>query len=79
MENKGDKYIVKFPKLKKWINECRCCHDRGYNPRIPEKITEVEGSLEVFYIKKFFKPLELNDDGLCKVCEKIFNKQNRTI
>lgn len=38
---------------------------------IPDKITTVEGSLEVYFIKKYFKPLELNKDGLCKTCEKI--------
>ena len=53
MKNKGDLYIEKFPKLKKWINECNCCHCKGYDPDMPDKITEVDGSLEVFYIKIF--------------------------
>lgn len=75
MENEGEKYLNKFPKLKKWINECRCCHNRGYDPGMPEKITETEGSLEVFYIQKYFKPLELNKDGVCKICEKIIDRQ----
>ena len=70
-KNKGEEYVSKFPKLRKWINECVCCHDKGYNPMMPDKITTVEGSLEVYFIKKYFKPLELNKDGLCKTCEKI--------
>lgn len=72
--NKGEEYINAFPKLKKWINECLCCHEKGYNPSIPEIITTVDGSLEVYYIKKYFKPLLINKDGLCPQCEKILNK-----
>ena len=51
--NKGDEYINKFPKFKKWINECSCCHIKGYNPALPEKITTIDGSLEVYFIKKY--------------------------
>lgn len=72
--NKGEEYIKAFPKLKKWINECLCCHEKGYNPSMPDKITIVDGSLEVYYIKKYFKPLYVNEDGLCSQCEKIFKK-----
>ena len=49
--NAGEDYINKFPKLKKWINQCACCGVTGYNPSLPDKITMVEGSLEVYYIK----------------------------
>ena len=69
-KDKGKEYIRKFPKFKKWINECVCCHRKGYNPNMPEKITIVEGSLEVYFIKKYFKPLKINDDGLCEICER---------
>ena len=34
----------------------------------------VEGSLEVYFIKKYFKPLPLNEDGLCAHCEKLLKK-----
>ena len=47
--NKGEEYLNKFPKFKKWINECVCCHRKGYNPDMPEKITVVDGSLEVYF------------------------------
>ena len=70
----GEEYIDAFPKLKKWINECICCHEKGYNPSIPEKITTVVGSLEVYYIKKYFKPMSINHDGLCPQCDKILKK-----
>lgn len=41
---------------------------------MPDKITNVEGSLEVYYLKKYFKPLSINKDGLCPFCENKFKK-----
>lgn len=73
--NRGEEYITAFPKLNKWINECLCCHGKGYKPSMPDKITTVDGSLEVYYIKKHFKPLELNENGLCEVCSKLIDKK----
>lgn len=77
INNKGEQYINAFPKLKKWINECLCCHEKGYKPSMPDKITKEEGSLEVYYIKKYFKPLSLNEEGLCSRCEELLNKTNK--
>ena len=73
-QDKGEEYIQSFPKLQKWINECVCCHRKGYNPEMPNKITVVEGSLEVYFLKKYFSPLLLNDNGVCQHCERFFNK-----
>ena len=42
---------------------------------MPEKITIVEGSLEVYNIKRYFKPLELNQDVLCPQCEKVLKNR----
>ena len=66
--DKGEEYIRKFPKFKRWINECVCCHKKGYDPSIPEKLGD---GLGVYYIKKYYKPLELNEIGLCSVCSKL--------
>lgn len=73
--NKGEEYINTFPKLKKWINECSLCHKKGYDPFMPDKITTEDGSLEVYYLKKYFKPLSLNKDGFCQQCEKIIKNR----
>lgn len=67
----GEEFIRQYPKLGKWINECLCCHKKGYKPDMPDKITVVESSLEVYFIKKYFKPLSLNSNGLCSQCENV--------
>lgn len=77
-KGEGEDYINAFPRLKKWINECVCCHAKGYKPEMPDKISIVEGCSDVHHIKKYFEPLEVNKNGLCKVCEKLQNSQNTT-
>lgn len=61
-ENDGIQYIQKYPHLKKWINQCVCCQATGYKPDMPKHDA-------AYNIKKFFKPLAINELGLCDVCE----------
>ena len=69
--NQGEEYIEAFPKFKKWINECACCHSKRYDPSMPDQISEGLGS---YYIKKYFKPMPLNEDGICEVCQRLIKK-----
>lgn len=75
-KDEGRQYIQKFPKLKKWINECAMCHRQGYKPDMPDKITKIEGSFEVYYIKKYFDVLALNDKGLCDTCARLIDNKD---
>ena len=72
---KGEEFLKKFPKFKKWINECNLCHRKGYKSNLPLKITDVDGSLEVFFIKKYFDCLDLDENGLCKQCASAINNK----
>lgn len=74
----GEKYISAFPYLRKWINECNCCHEKGYNPDMPEHVGG-KYSLAADYIRKNFKPLQLNSDGLCPHCESILKGEKLQI
>ena len=69
----GEEYISAFPKFKKWINECVCCHTKGYDPAMPDQI-KPDSSLGGYFIKKYFDPLILNSEGLCSQCEKMFER-----
>lgn len=68
--DKGEEYISAFPQFRKWINECWCCHRKGYKPEMPEHIGN-PNSFGSYFIRKHFKPLSLNKDGLCEICEKL--------
>lgn len=72
-KNKGEEYLTKFPKFNKWINECLCCHRKGYNPNMPDRIGAHDESLGSYFIKKYFHPLSVNQDGLCEICKKHLN------
>lgn len=74
-EKKGEEYIRKFPKFKKWINECPLCHRKGYDPKLPLKITKIDGSLEIHFIKKYFDQLALDENGICEKCSIVINKK----
>jgi hypothetical protein len=75
-KNQGEEYINGFPQFKKWINQCTCCQVRGYNPSMPDHIGDYDKHLGAYYIKKYFKPLSINEDGLCEQCYKL-TKNNK--
>lgn len=68
----GENYIMAFPEAKKWINECICCHRKGYKPEMPEVINGPWGkTFKAHFIRKYFEPLAVNADSLCEVCGKL--------
>ena len=69
-KNEGEEYIQAIPRLKKWINECNGCHTKGYDPAMPEHISHSEWNLAAHYIKKYFKPQTLDENGFCEQCAK---------
>ncbi len=69
---KGDDYIKAFPELKKWINECICCHRKGYAPDMPEHVGG-KYSIAAQEIKTLYEPLNVDKDSLCEVCSKLVN------
>ncbi len=78
--NEGLDYIRQFPKLKKWMNTCICCGSTGYNPDLPKELTANWGQGEYTtasarYIRKYFRPMKVNELGMCEICE----KQNHTL
>lgn len=68
-------YLKSYPDLRKWINECVVCHIRGYKPEMPEHIGSKD-SIAADNIRKYFKPLEVNDMGICLQCFKYFKISN---
>ena len=63
----ADEYLRMYPKLRKWINECKACHYKGHKPEMPEDISPWP-SIAGYNLRRYFHPLELDDDGLCEQC-----------
>lgn len=76
-KKEGENYINSFPKLKNLINECVCCHEKGYDPIKFAIFSESCETFAPYCIKKYFNPLPLNQDGLCEQCERVLkNRRN---
>jgi len=65
----GEELLKYYPKYNKWINECIVCHKKGYRLDTPDFIS-IYDTIFTRSIKKAFKPLTLNENGVCEHCEK---------
>jgi hypothetical protein len=68
-------YMRRYPKLNKWINECWLCHCQGYDRSIVENPNN-EQTIAARNIKSYFRPLDLDEDGLCEVCSRLSKKHS---
>lgn len=68
--DEGEKYLIKYPELRKWINECNTCHTKGYKPEMPVQIYP-HFSAAADNLRRYFKPLVLSEAGLCETCNKL--------
>ena len=61
----SNNYLRQYPEATKWLNQCVICQTTGHKPEIPEKI--YPGYLAQ-NIRKFFKPLPVNELNICEEC-----------
>ena len=65
----GDSYLQMYTRLSKWMNECIVCQTKGYKPEMLEHIVG-EHSIAANNLKRYFKPLAVDDVGICEQCVK---------
>lgn len=64
--DEGYKYMQKFrSQAWPWMNQCVCCQNIGHKPEIPESI---HPGFLAQNLRRYFRPLALNDQGLCEQC-----------
>ncbi|MCM3599056.1 hypothetical protein M4D55_25300 [Metabacillus idriensis] len=68
----GEEYLMMYPKLRKWINQCNACQDIGYKPELPLGLSTYDGDISAAAdnLRAFFICLQINEVGLCDVCKK---------
>lgn len=73
--DEGNSYIQQYPGLKKWINTCICCRQSGYKPELPEALINKWGieTAAAYNIRKYFRPMKVNEVSICEDCQKVLN------
>jgi hypothetical protein len=61
----GEGYLRMYPRLLKWINVCTGCGAKGYKPEMPPHNDQNFG---VQNLRRYFKPLALNQLDRCEQC-----------
>lgn len=69
-----DQYLQMYPHLQKWINQCPLCGARGRKPEMPDAIGTIHGNIAAENLKRMFPVLEVDDDGFCVTCSRLFQK-----
>jgi hypothetical protein len=62
-----EEFLMRYPYLVRWINECLCCHRKGYKPEMLKP--EFDNSAVI--VANFLRlagELIVGDDGLCQQC-----------
>ena len=66
-ETDAEKYLRMYPYLREWVNECVCCHYKGYKPEMPiPPFTSTASTL--VKLRRLFQELPLDENGFCEQC-----------
>ena len=68
--NDGLLYLQDYPQLRKWINQCVACQQVGSKPELPDSIGV---GVAARNLRRYFRPLLLNEIGLCEQCSNAMN------
>lgn len=70
MGNRGkdfERFLLQYPYLLRWVNECLSCHPKGYKPEMPEP--EFDNAVVIrAKLRRLAGELTLDEDGLCLQC-----------
>ena len=70
MGNRGtdlEEFLMRYPYLLRWVNECLCCHHKGYKPEMPEPEFD-NWAVITARLRRLVDELALDEDGLCQQC-----------
>ena len=70
----GDRYLERYPELRKWVLECPACHRKGYRPDLPDRLGE---NFKAQQIRQYFQPMETDQMGFCSTCSRLRAKRER--
>jgi hypothetical protein len=62
-----EEFLMLYPHLARWVNECLCCHHKGYKPEMPKPRFTSSVVLTV-KLRRLAGELALDEDSLCQQC-----------
>ena len=68
-----EEFLMKYPHLARWVNECISCHHRGYKPEMPEPEFESSAYLPS-KLRRLMNEMTLDQDGVCQRCRETSSK-----
>ncbi len=78
MGNRGkglEGFLMTYPHLNRWVNECLSCHHKGYKPEMPEPEFDNWAVLRA-RLRRLLDEMEVDQDGLCKQCRQAAPRAN---
>ena len=70
-----DQYLGMYPHLQQWVNLCPLCGARGRKPEMPDSVGSMHGEIAAKTLKRMLPVLEVDHDGFCLACSRIYNKK----
>ena len=62
-----EEFLMQYPYLLRWVNECLSCHHKGYKPEMPAPKFDNSVVIDA-QLRRLLNELVLDDDGLCPQC-----------
>ena len=70
-----NQYLAMYPQLEKWINHCPICGVRGRKPELPDSVGGFNGNAGSHNLKRMLPILEVDEDGFCLTCSRLYRKR----
>ena len=70
MGNRGtdiEDFLMKYPYILRWVNECLSCYRKGYKPEMPEPDSDISAFIPA-RLRRLVDESALDKDGLCEQC-----------
>jgi hypothetical protein len=62
-----EQFLMQYPHLLRWVNECLACHHKGHKPEMPEPDVDIALYIPA-KLRRLADELVLDEDGLCQQC-----------
>jgi hypothetical protein len=72
-KDRREAWLEAFPGFRKFLNQCVVCQETGYDP---EKLKTKRGVGFQKNAREFFKPLTVNEHGICAKCVELGYPRN---